>query len=132
MRTEPKALEILRVEDDPGDVPLVQEVLAEYGCGAHLTVAAAGAEALSYLHREGEHADAPRPDLILLDLNPPKVSGREVLMQVRSDPAPWTVPVVVLTSSAEEDVVRACTQRANAYVGHPRDSSPTRSRGLQR
>ena len=120
--SERTTLEILLVEDDPGDVLLVQEVLGEYGYGAHLTIAADGAEALSYLHREGDYADAVRPHLILLDLNLPKVSGREVLTAIKNDPALWTVPVIVLTtSSAEEDVLRAYSQHANAYVTKPMD-----------
>ena len=117
-----QTLHILLVEDDPGDVLLVQEVLGEYGYGAHLTIVGDGAEALSYLHREGPYSDAVRPDLILLDLNLPKVSGREVLAQIKNDPALLVVPVIVLTtSSAEEDVLRAYSHRANAYVTKPMD-----------
>nr|WP_220458060.1 response regulator [Actinotalea sp. JY-7876] len=120
--TEIAALDVLLVEDDPGDVLMVQEVFEDHGLGGHLDVVNDGAEALAYLRREGAHAAARRPHVILLDLNLPKIGGREVLEAVKTDPELGSIPVVVLTtSSAEEDVVRAYTAHANAYVTKPVD-----------
>ncbi|WP_182114195.1 response regulator [Actinotalea sp. JY-7885] len=122
MMTEIAALDVLLVEDDPGDVLMVQEVFEDHGLGGHLDVVNDGAEALAYLRREGAHAAARRPHVILLDLNLPKIGGREVLEAVKTDPELGSIPVVVLTtSSAEEDVVRAYTAHANAYVTKPVD-----------
>jgi CheY-like chemotaxis protein len=118
--TEP--VEILLVEDDPGDVLMTKEALAESKVLNHLSVVSNGEEALRYLRQEGEHADAVRPDLVLLDLNLPRVDGREVLAQVKADERLRTIPVVILTTSeAEEDVLRSYQLHANAYVTKPVD-----------
>lgn len=115
-------LEVLLVEDDPGDVLMVQEVFEDHGLSGHLTVVSDGADALAYLRGEGEHEGAARPDVVLLDLNLPRMSGREVLEQIKADPDLQAIPVVVLTTSAaEEDVVRAYAAHANAYVTKPVD-----------
>lgn len=115
-------LDVLLVEDDPGDVLMVQEVFEDHGLGGHLDVVNDGAAALQFLRREGPYADARRPDVVLLDLNLPKLGGREVLEQVKADPSLGSIPVVVLTTSAaEEDVLRAYTAHANAYVTKPVD-----------
>jgi two-component system, chemotaxis family, response regulator Rcp1 len=120
MLTRP--IDILLVEDNPGDVRLTREALREGKVRNHLYVAADGVEALRFLRREGEHADAVRPDLILLDLNLPKKDGREVLEEIKGDPALRSIPVVVLTSSqAEQDICRAYDLHANCYVTKPVD-----------
>lgn len=122
MMTAVAALDVLLVEDDPGDVLMVQEVFEEHGAGGHLAVVTDGAEALDYVRRLGVHAGATRPDVILLDLNLPRVGGREVLQALKADPDLRSIPVVVLTtSSAEEDVLRAYASHANAYVTKPVD-----------
>jgi two-component system, chemotaxis family, response regulator Rcp1 len=116
------AVEILLVEDNPGDVRLTREALREGKLHNNLRVVDDGVKALAYLRREGEYADAPRPDLILLDLNLPRMSGREVLEEIKADPKLASIPVVVLTSSqAEQDIVRAYELRANCYVTKPVD-----------
>ena len=116
------ALDVLLVEDDPGDALMVQEVFEEHGGGSSLAVVGDGAEALSYLRREGPYAAAPRPDVVLLDLNLPRLGGREVLAAVKNDAELRSIPVVVLTtSSSEEDVIRSYAQHANAYVTKPLD-----------
>jgi CheY-like chemotaxis protein len=115
-------IEVLLVEDDPGDVLMTREAFEERGAGNNLTVVPDGAEALAYLRREGAHADAVRPDLILLDLNLPRRDGREVLAEIKSDPALQDIPVVVLTTSqADEDILRSYQLHANAYVTKPVD-----------
>jgi CheY-like chemotaxis protein len=124
--TDPKEfaapIEVLLVEDDPGDVLMTREAFADHMVGNRLTVVSDGAEALAYLHREGEFADAPRPDLILLDLNLPRRDGREVLADIKADEELQQIPVVVLTTSqAEEDVLRSYQLHANAYVAKPVD-----------
>jgi two-component system, chemotaxis family, response regulator Rcp1 len=120
MLTRP--IDILLVEDNPGDVRLTREALREGKVRNHLYVAADGVEALRFLRREGEHAGAVRPDLILLDLNLPKKDGREVLEEIKGDPALRSIPVVVLTSSqAEQDICRAYDLHANCYVSKPVD-----------
>jgi two-component system, chemotaxis family, response regulator Rcp1 len=115
-------VEILLVEDNPGDVRLTREALAE-GLSAHgMRVVGDGVEALEYLRREGRYADVRHPDLILLDLNLPKKDGREVLAEIKSDPDLRVIPVVVLTSSAaDEDVVRTYELNGNCYVTKPVD-----------
>jgi chemotaxis family two-component system response regulator Rcp1 len=116
----PRAIEILLVEDSPADVRLTEEALREGGLEHALHVARDGEEALAFLRREGHHADAPRPDLILLDLNLPGKDGREVLADVKKDPDLRRVPVVVLTTSkAEEDVARTYDLHANCYITKP-------------
>jgi two-component system, chemotaxis family, response regulator Rcp1 len=122
MRTVARPVEILLVEDNPGDVRLTREALREGKVSNRLHVAADGEEALAFLRREGEHADAVRPDLILLDLNLPKKDGRQVLAEVKADPALRQIPVVILTSSqAEEDICRSYDLHANCYVTKPVD-----------
>jgi CheY-like chemotaxis protein len=115
-------IEVLLVEDDPGDVLMTQEAFEEHKVRNRLTVVADGAEALAYLRREGAYADAIRPDLILLDLNLPRVDGREVLQVIKEDPDLRRIPVVVLTTSqADEDILRSYSLHANAYVTKPVD-----------
>ncbi len=115
-------VEILLVEDNPGDVDLTLEALEEARLRNNVHVAKDGVVALQFLRREGEHADAPRPDLILLDLNMPRMDGREVLREIKEDPALKRIPVVVLTTSeAEQDVLDAYEYRANAYIVKPVD-----------
>jgi CheY-like chemotaxis protein len=115
-------IEILLVEDNPGDVRLTQEVLKDGRILNTLHVVGDGAEALAFLRREGEFADAPRPDLVLLDLNLPKMDGREVLAVVKSDPDLRRIPVVVLTTSSSEiDVMTSYDLHANCYITKPVD-----------
>jgi len=117
-----RPINILLVEDNPADVRLTREALSEAKVLNALHVAADGVAALAFLRREGRHADSPRPDLILLDLNLPKKDGREVLAEIKMDDELKLIPVVVLTtSSAEEDVVRTYNLHANAYVTKPVD-----------
>ncbi|MEV4131519.1 response regulator [Dactylosporangium sp. NPDC049742] len=115
-------IEVLLVEDDPGDVLMTQEAFEEHKVRNKLNVVQDGEEALAYLRREGPHADAPRPDLILLDLNLPRVDGRQVLQAIKEDPDLRRIPVVVLTTSqADEDILRSYSLHANAYVTKPVD-----------
>ena len=117
-----RQVEILLVEDDPGDVVMTREAFQDYKIRNQLHVVNDGAEAMAFLRREGEHADKPRPDLVLLDLNLPRMDGREVLEAIKSDPDLASIPVVVLTTSeAEEDVLRSYSLHANAYVTKPVD-----------
>jgi chemotaxis family two-component system response regulator Rcp1 len=113
-------MQILLVEDKPEAVRLTQEVFKESQTGHYLQVTMDGEEALAFLRKEGEYAGAPRPDLILLDLNLPKKDGREVLAEIKSDDELKRIPVVVLTvSDAEEDILRAYDLYANCYVTKP-------------
>ncbi|MBT0767837.1 response regulator [Kineosporia sp. J2-2] len=113
---------VLLVEDDPGDVMMTREALEETGVTSRLNVVGDGAEALDFLYRREPYTDAQPPDLILLDLNLPKMNGRDVLAQVKEDPDLRHIPVVVLTTSeAEEDVLRSYDLHANAYVTKPVD-----------
>jgi chemotaxis family two-component system response regulator Rcp1 len=115
-------LGVLLVEDDPGDVLIAQEALKASQLTSKLTVVPDGVEAIKYLRRQNGYSDAPRPDLILLDLNLPKKSGHEVLAEVKADPALRKIPVVVLTTSgAAEDVVRSYDLHANVFVTKPVD-----------
>ena len=117
-----RPMEILLVEDNPGDVRLAAEALAEANVLNHLSVAEDGVEALAFLHREGRYAAAPRPDLILLDLNLPRKDGREVLLEVKYDPDLRRIPVIVLTTSqADEDVLSSYDAHANLYISKPKD-----------
>ena len=115
---------VLLVEDDPGDVLMTREAFEHHKIRNPLHVVSDGAEALRFLRKEGEYADAPRPGLVLLDLNLPRMNGREVLAEVKSDPSLRSIPVVVLTTSAaEEDILRSYDLHANAYVTKPVDFS---------
>lgn len=117
-----RAIEILLVEDNPGDVRLTQEALTENKIRNNLYVAKDGVEAMEFLRNLNGHADAPRPDLILLDLNLPKKDGREVLAEIKTDEKLRSIPVVILTTSdAEDDVAKAYHQYANCYVRKPID-----------
>ena len=117
-----RSIELLLIEDNPGDVRLAQEGLKEGKILNRLHVARDGEEALAFLRREGGFADAPRPDLILLDLNLPRKDGREVLAEIKADPKLLRIPVVVLTTSeAEEDVLRSYNLHANCYITKPMD-----------
>ncbi|HEU4456093.1 MAG TPA: response regulator [Longimicrobium sp.] len=117
-----RPIEVLLVEDNPGDVRLTKEALKEGKVRNNLNVAVDGVEALAYLRREGRYAGSVRPDLILLDLNLPRMDGREVLEVIKADPAFRNIPVVVLTSSqAEQDIVRAYDLHANCYITKPVD-----------
>lgn len=117
---ESQPVEILLVEDNEGDVRLTREALREGKIRNNLSVAADGVEALRFLRREGPHGDAPRPDLILLDLNLPRKNGQEVLEEIKSDPDLKRIPVVVLTTSdAEQDVLRSYDLHANCYITKP-------------
>ena len=120
--TAERLIEVLLVEDDPGDVLMTREAFADYKVRNSLHVVDDGVQALAFLRREGEYAEAPRPDLVLLDLNLPRMDGREVLQAVKSDPELSSIPVVVLTTSeAEEDVLGSYSLHANAYVTKPVD-----------
>jgi CheY-like chemotaxis protein len=120
--TEGRPIEVLLVEDDPGDELMTREAFEENKVRNNLHVAHDGEEALDFLNRRGEYANAPRPDLVLLDLNLPKFDGRQVLAEIKADEDLRTIPVVVLTtSSAEEDIVRSYQLHANAYVTKPVD-----------
>jgi two-component system response regulator len=120
--TEGRAIDILLVEDDPGDELITREAFEHNKFKNRLHVAHDGEEGLDYLYRRGKFADAPRPDLILLDLNLPKYDGRQLLEKVKSDPDLARIPVVVLTtSSAEEDILKSYKLHANAYVTKPVD-----------
>lgn len=117
-----KPIEILLVEDNPGDVRLTREALRDGKVKNNLHVAMDGVEAMAFLRREGAYAHVPRPDVILLDLNLPKKNGREVLAEVKSDPELMRIPVVVLTTSRDEqDVLKAYEYHANCYITKPVD-----------
>jgi CheY-like chemotaxis protein len=115
-------IEVLLVEDDPGDVLMTREAFAEHKVRNRLSVVSDGDEALAYLRRQGRYAQAPRPDLVLLDLNLPRRDGRQVLAEIKNDEDLRRIPVVVLTTSqADEDVLRSYSLHANAYVTKPVD-----------
>src|SRR5271154_6737860 len=117
---ENRPVEVLLVEDSPGDVRLTQEAFREANEFVHLHVATDGVEAMAFLKREGLHAQAPRPDLILLDLNLPKMDGREVLAHIKDDESLKTIPIVILTTSeAEVDIVKSYQLHANCYLSKP-------------
>jgi two-component system response regulator len=114
--------ELLLVEDNPGDIRLTKEALKESKMVLNLHVVKDGVEAMAFLRQEGKYEDSPRPDLILLDLNLPKKDGREVLAEVKADEALKLIPVVILTTSRnEEDLLNAYDLHANAYVTKPLD-----------
>lgn len=117
-----KPIEILLVEDNPGDVRLTMELLRESKIHNRISVVNDGIGAMAYLRKEAEFRGAPRPDLILLDLNMPRKDGREVLAEIKQDPDLKRIPVVILTtSSAEQDIVRSYDDHANAYITKPVD-----------
>ncbi len=121
-RPRGRPIEILLVEDNPGDVRLTMEGLNEGKVRNNLHVAKDGVEALAFLRHEAQHSDAVRPDLILLDLNLPRKDGREVLSEIKADPTLKTIPVVVLTTSrAEQDVLQSYQLQANCYITKPVD-----------
>jgi two-component system, chemotaxis family, response regulator Rcp1 len=120
LRTEGKSIEVLLVEDSPGDVRLTKEAFREVNDAVHVNVAADGVEAMDFLNRLGNYADAPRPDLILLDLNLPRMDGREVLARIKSDDSLKTIPTVILsTSEAAADIEKSYELRANCYLAKP-------------
>ena len=111
---------VLLAEDSPGDVRLTQEAFRDANRSIQLQVVSDGVEAMAYLRHEGDHIDAPRPDLILLDLNLPKMDGREVLAQIKQDDDLRTIPTVILTTSdAEADIVKSYQLQANCYLTKP-------------
>jgi chemotaxis family two-component system response regulator Rcp1 len=113
-------IEVLLVEDSPGDARLTQEVFREANSLVHLHVASDGIEAMAYLRQEGIHLNAPRPDLVLLDLNLPRMDGREVLFQIKNDDSLKTIPTIILTtSSSKEDIARSYQLQANCYLTKP-------------
>lgn len=119
-----KPIQVLMVEDNPGDVRLTREALKDGKLCVELNVAGDGAEAMAYLRSEGQYSSAVRPDLILLDLNLPKKDGREVLKEIKDDSSLKHIPVVVLTTSeAEEDVLKMYDLHANCYITKPVDLS---------
>lgn len=112
--------EVLLVEDSPGDVRLTREAFRDADVGINLSVASDGVEAMAFLRREGAHANAPRPDLILLDLNLPKMDGREVLARIKADTSLRTIPTVILTTSeAQEDIAKSYQLQVNCYLSKP-------------
>ncbi|WP_426571549.1 response regulator [Aquihabitans sp. McL0605] len=122
LRRPSEPARILLVEDDPGDVLITRESLAESQVACDLSVVDDGQMALDYLHKRGAYADAPTPHLVLLDLNLPKVSGHEVLAEVKGDPDLAPIPVIVLsTSAADEDVLQTYALHANAFITKPVD-----------
>jgi len=113
-------IEVLLVEDSPGDVRLTQEAFRSANPTVHLHVAADGAEAMTFLRHQGAHSNAPRPDLILLDLNLPKMDGREVLAHIKQDGDLKTIPTIILTTSDDEvDIVKSYKLQANCYLNKP-------------
>ena len=117
-----KMVDVLLVEDDPGDVLMTREAFEQHKIRNQLHVVNDGEQAMQFLHRTGDYASAPRPGLILLDLNLPRQDGLEVLAELKEDPLLRVIPVVILTTSqAEEDILRSYTLHANAYVSKPVD-----------
>jgi two-component system, chemotaxis family, response regulator Rcp1 len=118
--TNAAPIEVLLVEDSPGDVRLTREAFKDAKVHINLHVATDGANAMAFLNREGEHANAPRPDLVLLDLNLPKKDGREVLQEIKESPTLKSIPVVILTtSSSEADILKSYRLHANCYITKP-------------
>ena len=119
---DPRVIDVLMVEDDEGDVLMTREAFEYYKIRNRLHVVTDGEQALQFLRRTGAHADAPRPGLILLDVNLPRRNGLEVLAELKQDPDLLSIPVVMLTTSkAEEDILRSYKLHANAYVSKPVD-----------
>jgi CheY-like chemotaxis protein len=120
--TVPEPIEVLLVEDDPGDVLMTQEAFADFKVANRLIVVNNGEDAIAYMRKQGRFADVATPDLVLLDLNLPRRNGREVLRDIKDDPELRRIPVVILTTSdAEEDVLATYLLHANAYVRKPVD-----------
>jgi CheY-like chemotaxis protein len=120
IEVESSHLDVLLVEDSPGDVRLTKEVFRDTNIDIHLHVASDGVEAMAFLRREGEHVNAPRPDLILLDLNLPKMDGRVVLANIKADANLKSIPTVILTTSESEvDIVKSYRLQANCYLSKP-------------
>ena len=118
--TDAAPIEVLLVEDSPGDVRLTREAFKDAKVHINLHVASDGAEAMDFLNHEGKHPNVPRPDLILLDLNLPKKDGREVLEEIKQSPALKSIPVVILTTSASDaDILRSYRLHANCYITKP-------------
>jgi two-component system, chemotaxis family, response regulator Rcp1 len=125
--------EVLLIEHSPGDVRLTQEVFRDADTSVHLHVASDGVEAVAFLNQAGAHTGAPRPDLILLDLNLPRMDGREVLAQIKKDASLRTIPTVILTTSdAEADILKSYQLQANCYLRKPvqLDAFETLVRGI--
>jgi two-component system, chemotaxis family, response regulator Rcp1 len=115
-----RAIHVLLVEDNLGDIRLTQEAFGRVNKSVHLNVAGDGIEAMAFLRREGVHVDAPRPDLILLDLNLPRMDGREVLANIKEDEALKSIPIAVLTTSdSEEDIAKCYELNASCYLKKP-------------
>jgi CheY-like chemotaxis protein len=122
IRQELATIDVLLVEDDPGDVLITREAFADNKVHNRLHVVNNGVDAMAFLHREGEYAEMPTPDLILLDLNLPRMDGREVLAAIKADELLRLIPVVVLTTSdSDDDVAKSYSLHANAYVTKPVD-----------
>src|SRR6202522_14090 len=120
--SDARAIEVLLVEDSPGDVRLTREAFKDAKVHINLHVASDGAEAMDFLNREGKHSNVPRPDLILLDLNLPKKDGREVLEEIKQSPGLKSIPVVILTTSASDaDILKSYMLHANCYITKPVD-----------
>jgi CheY-like chemotaxis protein len=118
----PRPIEVLLVEDDPGDVLMTREAFADYKIANNLSVVTNGEDAIAYMRKLGRFSGVATPDLVLLDLNLPRRNGREVLLEIKGDPDLRRVPVVILTTSeADEDVAAAYDLHANAYVRKPVD-----------
>jgi chemotaxis family two-component system response regulator Rcp1 len=120
--TNVNTIDILVVEDNAGDARLIKEVLNDNKIYNSMYIARDGVEALDFLFKRGQHADSPRPDLIILDLNLPKKDGREVLAEIKSDPALRLIPIVIMTiSQAEEDILKSYNLHANCFITKPID-----------
>lgn len=121
-QADSRLVDILLVEDDPGDVLITREAFEHYKIRNSLHVVSDGEQALRFMRREGEHAGAPRPGLVLLDLNLPRRDGLQVLAELKADPDLRIIPVVILTTSqSEEDILRSYSLHANAFVSKPVD-----------
>jgi CheY-like chemotaxis protein len=117
---EGRPVEVLLVEDSPGDVRLTQEAFRETNRSIRIHVAVDGVEAMAFLRNEGDYVNAPRPDFILLDLNIPKMDGREVLANIKKDERLMTIPTIILTTSdAESDIIKSYQLQANCYLTKP-------------
>jgi len=122
MTPDNRPIEVLLVEDNPGDIRLTVEAFKENKMLNNLNVVKDGLEAMAFLHRQDQYSDAPRPDLILLDLNLPKKDGRQVLAEIKSDDSLKSIPVVILTTSdADEDILKSYELHANCYIKKPVD-----------